>query len=898
MTRKGDRVKRVIARILVCVILLGYCFQKVEFSARAADNLYICGVDIELAPGDYMKYSGQNDYYYKNIYLGATQCFGFARWCQYKLFGITSLGNVDSSYIEGSKKGFYQISANGISDVPAGKLTESNLKTMITAAKPGAHLRTHGSEHSMVITNITDSGFSIAQCNGSNNQEYSGYYYNRVGTYTYTWSSYVKGTYGSRGIDYIEMPYNYPYSDIPGPQNPSVDEGTDFYAYIINTETWLHLTNDDGCNVSARWGTGKADQIWLFTRLDDGSYKITSCKDGRCMEVHNLETANGTNVETNHYNGNTAQRWNIYGESANYKFKALCGDNYLDLTGGTEHASDGTNIEMWESNDTGAQKFQIWKLSTPTLDKPVVSCQAYADDKGNNVKFTWNACDDATGYDIRVFRENESEAAYTYWNVSGNSYITSLPAGKYQVSAAAINNKFNAWLMGDKTWFEVSADSPIVNLGDEFSARIKTSSGGKVITNISGNVAIWSPETEKEGYQIWNFQKFDDGSYAIKSSIGTSCIDLANGIDKDGTNILIWKNYETLNQRWFIYQNPDGSYYFRSAFSNTRVMAVADGKMEDNTNVCLWTYNGTAAQKFNIEQCEAFKENGSGDIEEDGKHKYEAKVTKEATCTEEGVTTYTCSVCGASYTEAIAKKEHQYASEWTVDKEATYSSEGSKSHHCIVCNAKTNITVIPKLEETGDQGIISLTDASGPVGSTVDVYMRMTGNPGIVGATMIINYDTDKLQLISCEDLGVLNDFQSSNIDFHPFMMNWEDPLAVENNTKNGDLARLRFKILDDPGEEGTELNLSIDTIYDVTITDVKFKTSNGKITTKSYISGDVNNDGIINSKDSILCRKYILGGGEIINLDAADVNRDGKVNSKDSIILRKYILGGDVILK
>ena len=93
-------------------------------------------------------------------------------------------------------------------------------------------------------------------------------------------------------------------------------------------------------------------------------------------------------------------------------------------------------------------------------------------------------------------------------------------------------------------------------------------------------------------------------------------------------------------------------------------------------------------------------------------------------------------------------------------------------------------------------------------------------------------------------------------------------------------------------------MQISIDTAYDVNIEDVEFTTSNGKITMKSYTPGDVNEDGIINSKDSILLRKYILGGNAAINVDAADVNRDGVLNSKDSIILRKYILGSNVELK
>ena len=41
-------------------------------------------------------------------------------------------------------------------------------------------------------------------------------------------------------------------------------------------------------------------------------------------------------------------------------------------------------------------------------------------------------------------------------------------------------------------------------------------------------------------------------------------------------------------------------------------------------------------------------------------HKYEVSVTKQATCTEEGVLTYTCE-CGESYTEAIEREEHSFS---------------------------------------------------------------------------------------------------------------------------------------------------------------------------------------------------------------------------------------------
>ena len=89
----------------------------------------------------------------------------------------------------------------------------------------------------------------------------------------------------------------------------------------------------------------------------------------------------------------------------------------------------------------------------------------------------------------------------------------------------------------------------------------------------------------------------------------------------------------------------------------------------------------------------------SGTSETTHTHKYESKITKQATCTEAGVLTYTCtSTTGTcdkkTYTETIPAKGHSFSTEWTVDVEATETTPGSKSHHCTVCDAKTDVTEI------------------------------------------------------------------------------------------------------------------------------------------------------------------------------------------------------------
>ena len=103
-----------------------------------------------------------------------------------------------------------------------------------------------------------------------------------------------------------------------------------------------------------------------------------------------------------------------------------------------------------------------------------------------------------------------------------------------------------------------------------------------------------------------------------------------------------------------------------------------------------------------------------GTTEETHTHNYVSKVTKEATCTEAGVLTYTCtSTIGTcdkkTYTEAIPATGHKFSTEWTIDVAPTDTTPGSKSHHCTVCDAKTDVTEIPATGVVEEPLAISVT---------------------------------------------------------------------------------------------------------------------------------------------------------------------------------------------
>ena len=62
-------------------------------------------------------------------------------------------------------------------------------------------------------------------------------------------------------------------------------------------------------------------------------------------------------------------------------------------------------------------------------------------------------------------------------------------------------------------------------------------------------------------------------------------------------------------------------------------------------------------------------------------HSYVSSVTKNATCTEKGVITYTCA-CGDTYTEEIPALGHSYQS---VESDATCTEKGSITYTCTRC---------------------------------------------------------------------------------------------------------------------------------------------------------------------------------------------------------------------
>lgn len=146
---------------------------------------------------------------------------------------------------------------------------------------------------------------------------------------------------------------------------------------------------------------------------------------------------------------------------------------------------------------------------------------------------------------------------------------------------------------------------------------------------------------------------------------------------------------------WYRITTSSGveAYVSNSLLTTEDPKKVTVQTVEENGEVVTTTVEGenpTAVAKV-VEEIKA--EEVPEEMPKEHEHNYISEITKEATCTEAGITTYTCE-CGDSYTEEIPKLEH-VAGDWEVSKKPGLTKDGEKIKKCSVCGEILETQKIP-----------------------------------------------------------------------------------------------------------------------------------------------------------------------------------------------------------
>ncbi len=259
-----------------------------------------------------------------------------------------------------------------------------------------------------------------------------------------------------------------------------INIGGSFYAHIRQTATGLYLTNKN-YNAFASNGTFDSSQVWHFIRTPEGAYTIEVQSGGYALDVVGANYNNGTNVQIYEKNNSYAQRFFIYYIDGNYYFKTARGDKTLDI-------------------DAKTKNLQIWDCSTGI--------------SGKNT--------DPTSFNARSFEILKLNLDSMDWNL---------------------------------------------NLGSDYSCFIRNSSSGYLLTAEGDNLFFREPTYSDA--QKWIVTRNEYGGHTLKSVLNGKVVDVASGSILHKTTIRLYEKNGTKAQNFFFINAGDGKLYIKPSYSNT-----------------------------------------------------------------------------------------------------------------------------------------------------------------------------------------------------------------------------------------------------------------------------------------------------------------------------------------
>ena len=204
---------------------------------------------------------------------------------------------------------------------------------------------------------------------------------------------------------------------------------SNFSAFVSNATTGGYL-NNEGWNVAAYPGDKQKQQLWNFNRQPDGSYVITSMLDCNRLSTCDKKYDNRTSIVVTYDDIDDSQKWYIYDAGNKYIFRQIQSEQVMDLDNGGY--AKGTNIQVYDFNNTSAQFFKIEKTDWySALDSFNLGNQFCAYIKNNTTggylnNEGWNVAAYSGDESInqKWFFQRQSDGSYIITSILDNAKLT------------------------------------------------------------------------------------------------------------------------------------------------------------------------------------------------------------------------------------------------------------------------------------------------------------------------------------------------------------------------------------------------------------------------------------------------------------------------------------------
>ena len=397
----------------------------------------------------------------------------------------------------------------------------------------------------------------------------------------------------------------------------TIEDGTYIINSAINENQVIDVAGgntDNGTNIQLYTSNNTKAQKWNIKHLGNGYYSITSkLSSNKCLDVFNGSFLSGTNVQLYNCNNSDAQKWIIRDIGNDYynimtKKDALS----LDLLGG--NSANGTNIQIYYNNGTSAQKFKFTKTENKILESGTYTINTKLDNtkvldiaNGNSDKNT----------NIQLYNSNNSNAQKWYIKKDSDGYYTikaginsSLYLSNDKDSSGAnvfTSTKETKWIIeyiNGNEFYIISKDN-----GLYLNVNNSATSNGTNINLLTRNESNAQKFKFTETETNTTMPTLSNGYYTINSNLDNNkVIDVAGGSKNNGTNIQLYSSNNSNAQIWYLKYINNGYYYITSALTPTTSLDLTCGNTSNGTNIQLYKTNSTDSQLWKL------KDDGNGNI--------------------------------------------------------------------------------------------------------------------------------------------------------------------------------------------------------------------------------------------------------------------------------------------
>ena len=187
-------------------------------------------------------------------------------------------------------------------------------------------------------------------------------------------------------------------------------------------------------------------------------------------------------------------------------------------------------------------------------------------------------------------------------------------------------------------------------------------------------------------------------------------------------------------------------------------------------------------------------------------------------------------------------------------------------------------------------GTLSMGDATACAGRGFTVELTLDKNPGIMGLSFQLDYDSSVMEFVGAED-GALADWV---VNVKKNFLVWD---GDREHTDTGCLLKLKFRLKEDAAPGETQIGIKDFKAVNFDESSLFFQIRSGQVTMLVHRPGDANGDSTVDVGDLVRLRKYLAGAEKEIIAGNADVNADELVDILDLVRLRKYIAQMDGVI-